>query len=234
MNLLERNGSAGAWQKCPEEENDTLLVLAARSGDAIAFVELSRRHSKRTLLMLYRITRNWQDAEDMLQESLMKAFLHLDAFEGKASFSTWFTRIAINSALMLLRRRRGVLEIAIDGTDNPGIDVKVDLTDSGDDPEQCYARQQREAMMKLAVSQLPAGLRAVIELEHAGDLSNKEIARCLGISESAVKSRLLRARIAIRKSVQEKAGYKRPWRSERKPVHWSESRTADRCEDVAA
>src|SRR5271163_3930357 len=93
--------------------SDELLVSAAQAGDAFAFVELMDRHANKLLLRIYRIIRNWQDAEDILQESLMKAFVHLAAFEGRSSFSSWITRIAINSALMLLRKRRTV-EISID------------------------------------------------------------------------------------------------------------------------
>src|SRR5580704_4862573 len=82
---------------------DELLVSAAQSGDSQAFVELSRRHSGRLLLNIYRITNNWQDAEDVVQEALMRTFVHINTFESRPSFSTWLTRIAINTALMLLR-----------------------------------------------------------------------------------------------------------------------------------
>jgi RNA polymerase sigma factor (sigma-70 family) len=120
MNPSEQNGRPPSVDNGQDNQGDLLLVLAACSGDSDAFVELSKPHSTRILLTLYRITKNWQDAEDSFQEALMKAFLHLDSFQGKASFSTWFTSIAVNTALMLLRRRRGVQEIAIDDTDKKG------------------------------------------------------------------------------------------------------------------
>jgi hypothetical protein len=93
------------------QATDEVLTLAARSGNGPAFVELSGRHSKKIQLHVYRILSNWEDAEDVVQESLLKAFKHLGQFRGTCSFSSWLTRIAINSALMLLRRRRVRLEL---------------------------------------------------------------------------------------------------------------------------
>ncbi len=88
------------------EVADDLLVSAAQSGDSKAFFELTKRHSRMLLFKAYQITRNWQDAEDVVQDSFMKAFTHLHTFESRSRFSTWFTRIAINSALMWLRKSR--------------------------------------------------------------------------------------------------------------------------------
>jgi RNA polymerase sigma factor (sigma-70 family) len=205
MNPSEQNGSPSTLDNRQDKQGDMLLVLAACSGDPHAFVELSKPHSKRILLMLYRITNNWQDAEDALQEALIKAFLHLDSFQGKASFSTWFTRIAVNAALMLLRKRRSALEIAIDNAAEVGRHSEWDLKDSRDNPEQCFEKQQRADLIQSGILQLPPGLRKVAELQHSRDLSNKEIARCLGISLSATKSRLLRAKTALRVFVQREA-----------------------------
>jgi RNA polymerase sigma factor (sigma-70 family) len=206
MNPSERNKSLSTGDKSRDKQDEVLLVLAACSGDPHAFVELSRPHSKRILLTLYRITRNWQDAEDALQEALMKAYLHLDSFQGKARFSTWFTSVAVNTALMSLRKRRGVLEITIDNTGEVGRHNEWDIKDPRDNPEQCFERQQRANLIQSGILQLPAELRKVVELQHSRDLSNKEIARCLGISLAATKSRLLRARTALRVLVQHEAG----------------------------
>jgi RNA polymerase sigma factor (sigma-70 family) len=206
MNPREQNGNPSTVGNGQGKPRDALLILAACSGDSHAFVELSRPHSKRVLLTLYRITKNWQDAEDALQEALMKAFLHLDSFQGKASFSTWFTSIAVNTALMLLRKRRNVLEIALDNAEEGGTYPEWNLKDSRDNPEQCFERQQRSDLIHSGILQLPLELRKVVELQHSKDLSNKEIARCLGISLAATKSRLLRARKALRVFVQRQAG----------------------------
>src|SRR5437660_8151347 len=90
---------------------DSALVAATKRGDTQAFEELVLRHRQRVLAVALRITNNREDAEDVAQESFHKAFLHLDAFQEKSRFSTWLTRIVMNEAFMLLRRRRGVLEI---------------------------------------------------------------------------------------------------------------------------
>ena len=98
--------SANDCHSCGSSEmSEPLLISAAKSGDAVAFVELSKRHSNKILRRAYRIVKNWQDAEDVLQESLMRAFLHLKDFEERSSFSSWLTRIAINFALMDLRKK---------------------------------------------------------------------------------------------------------------------------------
>jgi RNA polymerase sigma-70 factor, ECF subfamily len=190
------------WKQ-PDSVDDAMLVAVALSGDSSAFVELSKRHSKRVFHKIYRITNNWQDAEDVLQESLMRAFLHLHTYESRASFSTWLTRIAINTALMLLRKKKGALRSAIDSTlDDFVQSEKWELRDHRDNPEQHYARQQRANILSGAMLRLRPESRKVLELQQAGELSTKEIARSLGISESAVKSTLSRARGALREFVQ--------------------------------
>jgi RNA polymerase sigma-70 factor, ECF subfamily len=189
-----------------DSTGDEVLVAAARSGDSSAFVELSRRHSRRVLLKIYRITNNWQDAEDVLQESLMRAFIHLDTFERRASFSTWLTRIAINTALMLLRKEKGGRRFAIERPldDSAAQSENWELRDHRDNPEQHFAQQQRANMLKGAMLRLRPESRRVIELQQKDELSTKEIAQSLGISESAVKSRVLRAKIALKEFVQKR------------------------------
>ena len=184
------------------------LVAVARSGDSSAFVELSKRHSRRVLHKIYRITNNWQDAEDVLQESLMRAFVNLHTFEFRASFSTWLTRIAINTALMQLRKRKVTVRFAFDSSlDEIGQSETWELRDHRDNPEQHYARRQREGMLSGAILRLKPQSRRVLELQQTGELSNKEIARSLGISEPAVKSRLLRAKIELREYVNKTRRY---------------------------
>jgi len=196
-------------EKAPQIE-DEILVAAARSGDRNAFDHLTHRHSRRTFCKVYRITKNWQDAEDVLQDSLMKAFLHIHTFESKASFSTWFTTIAINTALMLLRKRRRMSGVTIDATgDEAGLCGENQLRDEHEDPEQLCAREQRAYLLKGAILQLQKGLRNAVELQQGSDLSVKEIAANLGISESAVKSRLNRARKELRSSLRHTVGHSR-------------------------
>jgi RNA polymerase sigma-70 factor (ECF subfamily) len=227
MKPSEQDGRPSSVDDGQDNQGDQLLVLAARSGDPHAFVELSKPHSSRILLTLYRITKNWQDAEDSFQEALMKAFLHLDSFQGKASFSTWFTSIAVNTALMLLRKRRGVQEIAIDNAGEMGTYSEWDIKDPRDNPEQCFQRQQRAELIQSGILQLPTALRNVVELQHSNDLSNKEIAQRLGISLAATKSRLLRGRKRLRVFVQREVA-KSPARAE--PVWAKQSAFSENIE----
>jgi RNA polymerase sigma-70 factor (ECF subfamily) len=182
--------------------NDELLVLAAKSGDPDAFDELRRRHSRKVLRTLYRITRNWEDAEDALQNAFLKVFLHLNEFEGRSSFSSWFTRIAINSALMIMRKKR-CLEVSIDGTDDDsGASERWEPRDLREDPEVCYMQKEMRDLLKRAIVRLRPASRDVVELQQARGYSTKELAQALGISQAAAKSRLLRARIALRAYLQ--------------------------------
>ena len=133
----------------------------------------------------------------------MRAFVHVHTFESRASFSTWLTRIAINTALMLLRKRKGTMRSAIvSSIDEFAQSEKWELRDHRDNPEQHYARQQKASKLSGAMLRLRPESRRVLELQQAGGLSTKEIAQSLGISEPAVKSRLLRTRIALREFMQ--------------------------------
>ncbi len=182
--------------------NDEQLVSAAKGGDSVAFVELSRRHSNKMLWKIYRITRNWEDAEDVLQDSLLKVFAHLNGFECRCGFAAWFTRIAINSALMSLRKKRDHIEIPIDGaSDHSGEWRAWEPRDLAGDPGSQYAKREREQLIREAILRLPPGYRAALELQHAEGYSTNEIAHSLGISPSAAKSRLSRARTLLRSSL---------------------------------
>ena len=200
MNLPEIESPTNIFPFNSNEVADELLVSAARCGDSQAFVELSKRHSRKLLLKTYRITNNWQDAEDAVQDSFLKAFTHLHTFESRATFSTWLTRIAINSALMLLRKRRSSRMFEIDGSIfDEGQSMIFELRDHRDDPEQCYARRQTEERLRRAIHRMRPKHREIVELRQVGDMSLNEIAQSLCISVPAVKSRLLRARSELRR-----------------------------------
>ena len=185
-----------------KEMSDARLVSVAKSGDAVAFVELSTRHSNMVLRRTYRIVKNWQDAEDVLQDSFMKAFTHLKDFEERSSFSSWLTRIAINSALMLLRKKRFRIEVSISNPDDDfGIRDRWEPMDRAESPESRCARREREELLKGAIQGLPPRLREVIQLSHGEGRSMEEIAQFLRISVPAAKSRLARARRALRISL---------------------------------
>jgi RNA polymerase sigma-70 factor, ECF subfamily len=184
------------------EVREELLISAAKSGDAVAFVELSKRHSNKILRRAYRIVKNWQDAEDVLQESLLRAFLHLKDFEERSRFSSWLTRIAINFALMSLRKKRGHIEISMDGiSDDQGTRYPWEPKDPAESPECRCSRREREDRLEGAIRHLPPMLRQVVQMKFIDGRSGEEVAQTLGISVPAAKSRLGRAKKALRISL---------------------------------
>jgi RNA polymerase sigma-70 factor (ECF subfamily) len=108
-------GDAGATGNL-EAWSDEKLVAVAKTGQRAAFGELCERHAKKVLRVAHRITRNREDAEDVLQDSFLSAFLHLKDFDGRSRFATWLTRIVINSALAKLRKNRGIRKVPMDDT----------------------------------------------------------------------------------------------------------------------
>jgi RNA polymerase sigma factor (sigma-70 family) len=178
---------------------DMHLVAAAKNGDHQAYAELCRRHSQRTLRTVLRITRNTADAEDTLQESLLKAYTHIGEFNGRSAFSSWLTRIAINSALMLLRKRRSQPVHSFE-TDPQAEDFKFpEPTETSHNPEESCIQNALENELAKAIRYLPPGLRDVVQHRYREHASVAQTATILGISESAVKSRLFRARSKIRR-----------------------------------
>lgn len=203
MNLAEIPDRSDTLPLYSTGGTDGLLVSATLSGDSNAFVELSRRHSRRVLLKVFRMTNNWQDAEDIVQESLMKAFTHLYTFESRASFSTWLTRIAINLTLMLFRKRRNARTLSGDTwVLVESLDEVLEPRDHRENPEQTYARRQAEDKLEQAMQRMRPKYRQIIEMREGEELQMSEIAESLSISVAAVKSRLLRARKELRRYVQ--------------------------------
>jgi RNA polymerase sigma factor (sigma-70 family) len=185
----------------PSEMNDDLLVQSAQAGQDWAFVELCSRNSKRVFNTIYGVTKNREDAEDALQDSIMRAFLHLKQFDGRSSFATWFTRIGINSALMILRKKRIRLETSIDATAEGETWQTWQIADHSADPEKHYVGHERSVHLKKAICRLPNALRLVVERGQMEGHSMKQIAHNMGISIPATKSRLARAKVALRKSM---------------------------------
>jgi RNA polymerase sigma factor (sigma-70 family) len=182
----------------PEE----ILLSAAQAGHEWAFVELCYRHSRRILFTLSRITKNKEDAEDAFQESILKAFIHFGNFNRASSFSTWLTRISINSALMILRKRRVRPEVSIDGPIDGSTTLQWEIADRRPDPEQFYIQRESGRRLQSAISKLPSVYRRVFEIRLRADGSMKEIAEEAGITIAATKSRLLRARKALQSSIE--------------------------------
>ncbi|HTD55893.1 MAG TPA: sigma-70 family RNA polymerase sigma factor [Silvibacterium sp.] len=186
--------------QCLNAMDDELLVSAARAGDRSAFVELYERHSRKVLPSIYRITKNREDAEDAFQDAVMRAFVHVKGFEGRSSFTSWLTRIATNSALMVLRKKRGAAEISIDQMCDDTETLRAwEPRDQAETPEAGYARRETEQLLRNAVRRLPPAFRDALELQHAREYSTGQVAAELGISLSAAKSRLMRARKVLRR-----------------------------------
>jgi len=178
-------------------EEERLATL--REGRAGAFDELWRAHANRILRITYRITRNREDAEDALQDSFMRAFLHIRDFDGRSSFSTWLTRIAINSSLMILRKRGTATEISLDDAGDRGSAPEgIALADAGPTPESRYAQREREEILHAAIREIRPTIRRALELRKLQEYSLKETAKIMGLSVTAAKSRLHHAQAELR------------------------------------
>lgn len=184
--------------RLPVLHAEEVLLLLAKEGDRAAYAELYRLHAPTAFRTVLRITGNREDAEDVLQEASMKALMHLKGFDGRSKFSTWLTRIAINSALMMRRKSRNRIEISIDHDYESSSGTTFQVPDQAPDPEHRMHIAERDIHLNRAMKRLSKTLRTPLELQLKLDLSLAELAGQLGISVPAAKSRLLRAR---RKSV---------------------------------
>ena len=181
---------------------DEELVAAAKSGDELAFETIVKRHRQRIFALALRYTRSREDAEDVVQQTFQRAFIHLQDFEGRSSFSTWLTSIVINQALMLLRRRRALREVPIDdSSDDEGAPPALEIADASPDPEASCLQGERARILSAAVGELSPGMQRAVELQDLGELTTLETARYMGVSVSAVKTRLFRARRSLAKSL---------------------------------
>jgi len=184
----------------PAEENDELdLVARSRQGDAAAFSVLVRRYEGKIFRLAMNITQNREDAEDVLQEAFFKAYEHLDQFQGNSKFYTWIVRIAVNQALMKLRKRKSDRAVSLDEQIDTGEDTVVREIAAWDpDPEQQYSQEELHKILNQAVLDLAPIYRTVFTLRDIDGLSTEETAEALDLSVPAVKSRLLRARLQLR------------------------------------
>ena len=175
------------------------LVAAAKCGDATAFEELVRRHQRRLRRVAQRITHNREDAEDAVQDSLLKAFVHLTEFRGGSEFSTWLTRIAMNEALMNLRRNRRKSEVPL-GEPRGAEDAFLhpELPDLGLSPEEHYSSRELQQALIDVIAGLRPTSRTVFQLRYLQQLSTNGTASFMGLPVSTVKARLHRARLELR------------------------------------
>src|SRR5215475_13405178 len=179
--------------------DESVLVNAARKGDIAAFEELVRRYDRNVFRIAQHITQNREDAEDVVQDAFLKAYGNLAQFQEQSKFYTWLVRIAVNEALMKLRRRRPERMVSLDE------DVKTEddslpreVADWSPNPEQLYNQSELRDILSRTIQGLPPTFRTVFVLRDVEGLSTEETAEALDLSVPAVKSRLLRARLQLR------------------------------------
>jgi RNA polymerase sigma-70 factor (ECF subfamily) len=174
---------------------DDEITSAALAGSPEAFAKLHTLYSRRLYQTILAITKNPQDAEDALQDTFLRAYVAIGTFEGRCKVCTWLTRIAVNSALMVLRKRRVRPEMLVGRQPHDGDEIVLsEVKDSAPNPEQVYDLHQRQLILLRAIRGLHPHLRAPIRMQMMHGWSAGEIGRELNLSVAAVKARLHRAR----------------------------------------
>jgi RNA polymerase sigma-70 factor (ECF subfamily) len=178
------------------------LVRRAKGGDATAYSELVTKYEGKVFRLAKNITQNDEDAEDVLQDAFLKAYEHLDDFHEQSKFYTWLVRIAVNEALMRLRKRKTDRTVPLDEPVDTGEETVVrEIAVWEDDPEQRYGKTELHRILDEAVQSLKPAFRTVFQLRDIEELSTEETAQVLDLSIPAVKSRLLRARLQLREKL---------------------------------
>lgn len=201
--LLSRSHLRDSNYACGHSEvSDDDLISCAQRGDQQAFAELCRRHSAVAKKKIFRIVRNHEDTEDALQDTLLRAYKNLTSFRRSCKFSTWLTTIGVNSALMIVRKRRARRETyASTGDADMGIVELREPVDPSPGPEGIYLKQQAILLVRREVEKLRPSLRSVVNHYYGSDCSLEEAAKAQDITLAAAKSRLLRGRVRLRSSL---------------------------------
>jgi len=190
------------------EQTDADVIRQVLAGDTAIFELLMRRYNEQVYRTARSIVRDEQQAEDVMQQAYLKAFAHLDQFNGSARFSTWLTRIAINESLTRVRRERRY-EALGDDDDLSSIEPLMSRHPSENPERQAFA-WELQRLLESAIDTLPDGMRQVFVLRDVEGLSASEVAECLGISVQAVKTRLSRGRATLRRVLRERTGATAP------------------------
>jgi RNA polymerase sigma-70 factor (ECF subfamily) len=182
--------------------SESQLVAAAKRGHSGAFDVLFERHGDALFWATFRITKQREDAEDAVQDSMLRAFLHIRDFDERSKFGTWLTRIAINSSLMLLRKRRSIPEVPEEMLLDPNSDVVGSrAVDPALNPEQRYSQVERETLLKRGIQRLRPAIRTALEIRELQENSVKETAAQMGLSVAAAKARVFHAKRILRKTL---------------------------------
>ncbi len=188
--------------KASAAKDEATLVSEAKAGSYAAFEELVNRYEKKIYRLALNITASPEDAEDVLQETFLKAFEHLPEFREDSRFYTWIVRIAVNEGLMKLRKRRSDRTVPWgEVEDEDGETMPRDFADWKPNPEQLLAQTELETILRNAAQTLPHTFRAVFYLRDVEGLSTEETAQLLNLTAGAVKARLFRARLRLREEL---------------------------------
>jgi RNA polymerase sigma-70 factor (ECF subfamily) len=181
-------------------EDEAALLAAARKGNTAAFEAIMRRHNRLLFRTARAILQHEADAEEVVQEAYLKAFLHLDGFAGASRLSTWLVKITVNEALARLRRR--MPDGAPEGMADLAEDTTMRQTTAETSPEAAAAQGEIRRLLEAAIDALPQAQRTVFMLRAVEEFSTEDTATCLGIPPETVKTRLHRARQALRRRLQ--------------------------------
>jgi len=192
-------GTGGPARRRRFAREEFAFLAAAKRGDSAAFEILCKQSANTVFRVARQMMRNNEDAEDVVQESFQQAFIHLKSFNGDSRFSTWLSRIAINAALMKLRKKHRKWDVSLDeSAETEESSSRLDVEDQGLNPEQLYAQKERQRILSEAMNELTPGMRKAIELRELGERSTEETARIMGISAAAVKARVFHGRRKLR------------------------------------
>ena len=184
------------WAK-PSDDMD--LVHASKNGDVAAFEELVKRYDRKLFRIAQSVTHNREDSQDAVQEAFLKAYQHLGDFRGDSKFSTWLIRITLNESLMRLRKRNLSKEVSVDQDfETEEYLIPREIADWHPNPEQLYSGSELRDILARSLEELVPVSRAVFVLRDIEGLSIEQAAIALNLSQSAVKSRLWRARLQLR------------------------------------
>jgi RNA polymerase sigma-70 factor, ECF subfamily len=183
--------------------SDEQVVTRVLAGQTALFEVLMRRHNERLYRAARAILRDESEAEDVMQQAYVNAYSHLRQFDGRSKFSTWLTRIAVHEALARARRRGTYM--TMDGDEQQANQFSA-TSDAAPDPERLAISRELGALLESAIDRLPDGTREVFVLRQLEDMRTDEVAEALGVSDSVVKTRLSRARAALRRDLFNHAG----------------------------